>query len=106
MICLYFFPFAYSFFNGLSAMQPRWIYMLIFTCGMVAAYAIDFDKKDSKYRNCYLVLIFAAFLLYVFYVPSPKDLPNDKIQIVFFTALIGIFLLRFKINRYFSFFAS
>ncbi|MEK1833573.1 YfhO family protein [Priestia megaterium] len=45
MICLYFFPFAYSFFNGLSAMQPRWIYMLIFTCGMVAAYAIDFDKR-------------------------------------------------------------
>jgi uncharacterized membrane protein YfhO len=101
MICLYFFPFAYSFFNGLSAMQPRWIYMLIFTCGMVAAYAIDFDKKDSKYRNFYLILIFAAFLLYVFYVPSPKDLPYDKIQIVFFTALIGIFLLRFKIKQVF-----
>ncbi len=99
MIGLYFFPYAYSFFNGLSAMQPRWIYMLIFTCGMVAAYAIDYDKKGSKVRTVYLLLLLLGFLWYTTYVPSPKELPNDGVEIVFFVIVLISFLLRFQLKK-------
>lgn len=34
-------PFSYSFFNGLSAMQSRWLYLLIFSFAWISAIVLD-----------------------------------------------------------------
>ena len=47
MFLLYLIPFTYSFFNGLSAMQPRWLYLFIYTIVLSVAFTFD-ELKDNR----------------------------------------------------------
>ncbi|MTH54888.1 YfhO family protein [Bacillus mangrovi] len=67
MYFLYFVPFAHSFFNGLSEMQIRWVYLLVFSVSITSAFLIDrvAENKEkimtSKAVIPFLVLIFGLF---------------------------------------------
>ncbi|MGD7008878.1 YfhO family protein [Metabacillus sp. 84] len=67
MYVLYFIPFAHSFFNGLSEMQSRWVYLLIFSVSITSAFLIDRIAenagkiKASRALIPFLVLGFGLF---------------------------------------------
>jgi uncharacterized membrane protein YfhO len=50
MFLLALFPFSYSFFNGLSAIQYRWQYLFLFTAVSIFAFILD-DLREKKHRR-------------------------------------------------------
>ncbi|MGM9949519.1 MAG: YfhO family protein [Lysinibacillus sp.] len=48
VMCFYLIPFMYSLFNGLSAMQNRWYYLIAFTCSFMAGYFFDEVVERKK----------------------------------------------------------
>ncbi|ALC82850.1 MULTISPECIES: YfhO family protein [Bacillus] len=63
MYGLYFIPFSFSFFNGLSDMQSRWVYLLVFTVSLAASYSFDTIVKYHQSMNLLLVGLCAAALI-------------------------------------------
>lgn len=48
VMSFYLIPFMYSLFNGLSAMQNRWYYLIAFTCSFIAGYFFDEVVERKK----------------------------------------------------------
>lgn len=48
VMSFYLIPFMYSLFNGLSAMQNRWYYLIAFTCSFIAGYFFDEVVEKKK----------------------------------------------------------
>lgn len=65
MIILYLLPSTYSFFNGLSAMQPRWLYLLVFTIAMMIPFIIDWETNKLGKKVYFYSLILLLLILYV-----------------------------------------
>ncbi len=68
LIGLMFIPFTYSLFNGFSAMQNRWFYLVAFTCSFVCAYIFDELTKEKNKQLVNMILLLVAFFLYVVWV--------------------------------------
>ncbi|WP_433745070.1 YfhO family protein [Falsibacillus pallidus] len=47
-IVLYGIPEVYSFFNGFSAIQYRWLYLFIFTVALFIPYVLDWVSEEKK----------------------------------------------------------
>jgi uncharacterized membrane protein YfhO len=58
-------PLSYSFFNGFSSVQFRWLYLLAFTVAYTSAFVLDYVLKNSgKDRSLPIYLsIFMALLI-------------------------------------------
>lgn len=63
MYGLYFIPFSFSFFNGLSDMQSRWVYLLVFAVSLAASYSFDTIVEYRQSMNPLLVGLCAAVLI-------------------------------------------
>ncbi|TKC16978.1 YfhO family protein [Robertmurraya kyonggiensis] len=61
-LVFFFVPFIYSFFNGLSAMQPRWLYLLSFTVCFVSPFFFDEAVKREN-KKLGLIIIGSSFLV-------------------------------------------
>lgn len=60
-------PMMYSVFNGFSAMQSRWTYLLIFAIAVVTTYTVD-EWQKGKNIHFSLVILYYGFLLYALFV--------------------------------------
>jgi uncharacterized membrane protein YfhO len=51
-------PYSYSFFNGLSTIQYRWLYLFVFTVAHVLAFILDhLLKKQDRYTYHYFITL-------------------------------------------------
>lgn len=90
-------PFVYSFFNGLSAIQYRWLYLFIFTVAIISAFTLDRLIKGEFSKRIISIGLFGSLmlLLLAFYykneligVPNSE---NDKWTLI--TAVISLLIL-------------
>lgn len=75
-------PFMYSFFNGMSAMQSRWLYLVSFTICLTVPFFLDEMVKMEKKRSLLVgagILFFAIFLWVTGGEKKPDYLRNDYI---------------------------
>ncbi|MBM7703997.1 YfhO family protein [Metabacillus iocasae] len=61
MFALYSLPFAYSAFNGFSAMQSRWRYLFVFSIALYTPFVIDYLVQKKKSLTVYVI----GFLLLI-----------------------------------------
>ncbi|OMP67869.1 YfhO family protein [Domibacillus epiphyticus] len=77
-VLLHFSPLAASAFNGFSAPQYRWEYVLSFTAGGVTAAGLHFLKQTTI--RSVLVSIVGTLFLYMFTVYADQRLPYTRDQ--------------------------
>jgi uncharacterized membrane protein YfhO len=90
-------PFTYSFFNGLSSMQYRWLYLFVFTVAHVFAFILD-ELREKKHRFAFLyfsillVLLISVAIIAIFYQAAIDMRFSEKIASIPRTGilLIGI----------------
>ena len=94
-------PFIYSAFNGFSAMQNRWYFLLAFSASYVAASFFDDVLKDKRLAK-YAI---AIYLLYTTYILSRFSMRTEVQQafdsallICAFVALVGLVLSMYNMK--------
>jgi uncharacterized membrane protein YfhO len=90
-------PFTYSFFNGLSSIQYRWLYLFVFTVAHVFAFILDelLEKKHRftlLYLSIFLVLLISIAMISIFHQTVIEVKFSKKIASIIITGtlLIGI----------------
>jgi uncharacterized membrane protein YfhO len=63
MLLLYLCPLTYSFFNGFSDLQPRWIYLMIFSVSLAIPPVLDELYKTSSNKR--ITWIFINFIILI-----------------------------------------
>jgi len=103
MIVLSFFPIVYSFFNGLSIIQYRWLYLLVFTGSLSVSYSLDeWLKENYKVKKLYVgfMTIFLIVLLKFKSEITGKYVDKDELLILLLAIIILICIfLRNQLNR-------
>ncbi|WP_244093948.1 YfhO family protein [Jeotgalibacillus sp. R-1-5s-1] len=106
MLLLYVLPFSYSLFNGLSAMQPRWLYLLLFTFSLVLSKVIDIWWDHLRYEKILnkkiLIVSFSVWGISLICKPLFYNsfFRSEDLMITFIFALTGVlFLFINRINR-------
>lgn len=98
---LFLFPFSYSFFNGMSSMQSRWLYLFSFTICFVFPFFLDeIDRRKSK-RTSLMIVTCLCLLLYTAWLGQGKDqevLVNNYINLGI-GILSSIFFMNYISNK-------
>ena len=91
-------PFTYSFFNGLSAVQYRWLYLYIFAVAMISSFVLDHlikGKLHSRLASGGLVglLLILVIGLYFKYDLIGIDVTENDLFILAMALVSGVFLI-------------
>lgn len=90
VMSFYLIPFMYSLFNGLSAMQNRWYYLIAFTCSFIAGYFFD-EVVERKKVWMPAVLSLAALTAYMLWRwPDRPEIAVDYDQKLLLLGAAGI----------------
>ncbi|EWG10036.1 YfhO family protein [Cytobacillus firmus] len=95
-LLLYFLPYSYSFFNGLSAMQPRWLYLFVFTVSLAIAFIYDdlrLETKNMKRTGIIVgsgITIFGSVILKNELTGNPARMVDVWIMLL---GMVGVLLL-------------
>lgn len=71
VLAFYLIPKMYSVFNGFSAMQDRWYYLLFFAFAVLVVYITDEWLKGQNISWVSYVLYYAAFIAYLYALSKP-----------------------------------
>lgn len=94
MFGLFLLPFSYSYFNGMSAQQSRWLYLFAFCCAQLAAFVIDEFENNAIPK---IPIIFSFFLITIMIKLKKEILQSfiaySDLVILSFAAIFLILLL-------------
>ncbi|MBS7532019.1 YfhO family protein [Hazenella sp. IB182353] len=88
-------PLTYSFFNGFSSMQYRWLYLFIFVIAHISAYILDDLLERKTNSKIYYLILLAVLSGLLFFKAEMYDrvLNNDDYVIFTFGVLTCVVLL-------------
>lgn len=92
MLVFYLLPQMYSVFNGFSAMQDRWYYLLYFAFALLVVYVTDEWLKGQNINWVCYVLYYAAFIAYLYALSKP-GMYNLFTENAWGTVIFAIYLL-------------
>jgi uncharacterized membrane protein YfhO len=106
MTLLLFIPVTYSVFNGFSAMQTRWLFLLLFSLAAASSLMIDYIVKEKVRFSIASSAVMAAILLFVLFLGLKGDSFAVKSDFILFgfqlVAVLFLFILsRAAYKRYF-----
>lgn len=95
MVFLYCTPKAYSFFNGFSTIQFRWLYLFVFTIAFFIPFVMDYMVEKKK---TFPIAFFSLFLILVIIIKEKliglTDVKEEiSTTVIFLIGLIGFLLL-------------
>ncbi len=90
---LFCFPYTYSFFNGMSAMQTRWLYLFSFTICFITPFFLD-EMKFMKNKH---LLTGGTLFLLIYLVWKSQGISHDVAVYNYILLGIGILSILFLI---------